>query len=85
VAEAVPGYEVSGWLGLGAPKATPAAIIKKLNTETNASLTDRALVARMAELGAAPMVSSPSELDAFVAAETDKWAKVVKFSGAKID
>jgi tripartite-type tricarboxylate transporter receptor subunit TctC len=85
VADAVPGYEVSGWRGLGAPKATPAAIITKLNNETNASLADRALVARMAELGAAPMVFSPSELDAFVAAETDKWAKVVKFSGAKID
>jgi tripartite-type tricarboxylate transporter receptor subunit TctC len=85
VADAVPGYEVSTWFGLGAPKATPAAIITKLNTETNASLADRALVGRMAQLGAAPMVFSPSELDAFVAAETDKWAKVVKFSGAKID
>jgi tripartite-type tricarboxylate transporter receptor subunit TctC len=85
VADAVPGYEVSAWFGLGAPKATPAAIIAKLNTETNASLADRALVARMAELGGAPMVFSPSELDAFVAAETDKWAKVVKFSGAKVD
>jgi tripartite-type tricarboxylate transporter receptor subunit TctC len=85
VAEAVPGYEVSTWFALGAPKATPPAVITKLNTETNASLADGALVARMAELGAAPMVFSPSELDAFVAAETDKWAKVVKFSGAKID
>ncbi len=85
VGDVVPGYEVSAWLGLGAPKATPAAVITKLNNETNASLADRALVARMAELGGAPMVLSPSELDAFVAAETDKWAKVVKFSGAKIN
>jgi tripartite-type tricarboxylate transporter receptor subunit TctC len=85
VADAVPGYEVSEWFGLGAPKATPAAIITKLNNETNACLADRALVAHMAELGGAPMVFSPSELDAFVAAETDKWAKVVKFSGAKVD
>ncbi len=85
VADVVPGYEVSEWFGLGAPKATPAAVITKLNNETNACLANRALVARMAELGGAPMVLSPSELDAFVAAETDKWAKVVKFSGAKIN
>jgi len=85
VADAVPGYEVSTWFGLGAPKATPPAVIAKLNTETNASLADRALVARMAELGGVPMVLSPSELDAFVVADTDKWAKVVKFSGAKVD
>jgi tripartite-type tricarboxylate transporter receptor subunit TctC len=83
--DAVRGYEVSGWFGLGAPKATPAAVITKLNNETNASLADPALVARLAELGAAPMVLTPSEFDAFVVAETDKWAKVVKFSGAKID
>jgi tripartite-type tricarboxylate transporter receptor subunit TctC len=85
VADVVPGYEVTEWFGLGAPKATPPAVIAELNNETNASLADRAVVARMAGLGGAPMVLSPSELDAFVAAETDKWAKVVKFSGAKID
>jgi len=83
--DAVPGYEVSGWFGLGAPKATPAAVITKLNNGTNASLADPALVARLAELGAAPMVLSPSELDAFVAADTEKWAQVVKFSGATVD
>lgn len=83
--DVLPHYEVSAWFGLGAPKATPAAVITKLNKEINASLADRALIARLAEPGAAPMVLSPSKLDAFVAAETDKWAKVVKFSGAKID
>jgi len=83
--DTVPGYEVSGWFGLGAPKATPAAVITKLNNETNASLADPVLVARLAELGAAPMVLNPRELDAFVAAETEKWAQAVKFSGATVD
>jgi tripartite-type tricarboxylate transporter receptor subunit TctC len=85
VADTVPGFEVSNWLAIGAPKATPAAIIAILNKAISACLTEPALIARIADLGAQPMIMRPSELDAFVAAETQKWAAVVKFSGAKVD
>jgi tripartite-type tricarboxylate transporter receptor subunit TctC len=85
VADAVPGYEVDAWYALCAPKATPAATITTLNKAINATLAEPAIVARMAELGGTPMVLSPGALDAFVVAETDKWAEVVKFSGAQVD
>jgi tripartite-type tricarboxylate transporter receptor subunit TctC len=84
VADTVSGYESSAWFGLSAPKATPAEVIAKLNREINASLADPGLAARIADLGATPMPLSPSEFDAFVAAETEKWARVVKFSGTKV-
>jgi|SRR5579859_2547022 len=85
VAEAVPGYEVSGWFGLGAPKATPASRVAVLNKAVNACLAEPVITDRMRELGAEPMVMRPSELDAFVAADTERWASAVKFSGAKVD
>ena len=85
LASVVPGYEVSAWYGLGAPKATPAGTVAALNKAVNASLAEPAIADRIRELGAEPMVMSPSELDAFVAADTAKWAKAVAFSGAKID
>jgi tripartite-type tricarboxylate transporter receptor subunit TctC len=85
MADVVPGYEASAWFGVGAPKATPAEVIAILNKEINACLADPGLTARLAELGNTPMPLSPSEFGAFIVAETDKWAKVVKFSGAKID
>jgi tripartite-type tricarboxylate transporter receptor subunit TctC len=81
----VPGYEASVWLGLGAPKATPAATVAALNKAVNACLAEPAIASRIRELGAEPMIMSPSELDAFVAADTARWAKAVKFSGAKVD
>jgi tripartite-type tricarboxylate transporter receptor subunit TctC len=84
-ADAVPGYEVSGWFGLAAPRATPADIVARLNKEINASLADPKLVARLADFGAIPLSLSPAEADAFAAGETEKWAKVVKFSGVKIN
>jgi tripartite-type tricarboxylate transporter receptor subunit TctC len=84
VATAVPGYEVNAWFALSAPKATPAATITTLNKAINATLAEPAIVARITELGGTPMVLSPSELDAFVVAETKKWAEVVKFSGAQV-
>ena len=85
VAEAVPGYDVSGWFGLGAPRAMPASTIAVLNKAVNASLAETAIADRIRELGAEPMVMSPRELDAFVAADTERWASAVKFSGAKVD
>jgi tripartite-type tricarboxylate transporter receptor subunit TctC len=85
VADTVPGFEATNWFGLGVPKATPAAIIGMLNAAVNACLAEHALVARIADMGAEPMIMSPSALDAFVAADTAKWAKAVKFSGAKVD
>ncbi len=85
LASVVPGYEVSLWLGLGAPKATPAGTIAVLNKAVNASVAEPAIADRIRALGAEPMIMSPSELDAFVAADTQKWAKAVKFSGAKVD
>jgi tripartite-type tricarboxylate transporter receptor subunit TctC len=85
LASVVPGYEVSVWTGLGAPKATPAGTIAVLNKAVNASLAEPAIADRIRELGAEPMIMSPRELDAFVAADTQKWASAVKFSGAKVD
>ena len=85
VADTVPGYETGTWWGLGAPKATPADIIDKLNRENNACLAEPKIKARFAELGAAPMIVTPAAFSAFLAAETGKWAKAVTFSGASVD
>ncbi len=81
----VSGYAVISWYGLGAPKATPAETIAVLNKAVNASLAESAIASRIHELGAEPMIMSPGELDAFVAADTARWAKAVKFSGAKVE
>ena len=85
VSDFVPGYEASGWFGVGVPKGTPDEIIDKLNKEINAILADPKAKARFAELGASLMPGSPADFGKFVADETDKWAKVVKFSGARPD
>ena len=85
VSDFVPGYEASGWFGVGVPKGTPDEIIDKLNKEINAILSDPKAKARFAELGASLMPGSPADFGKFVADETDKWAKVVKFSGARPD
>jgi tripartite-type tricarboxylate transporter receptor subunit TctC len=85
VASAVPGYEVTTWFGLGAPKATPQPTIAALNKAVNAVLAEPAIAERIRAIGGEPMFMSPSEFDAFLAAETQKWARVVKFSGAKVD
>jgi tripartite-type tricarboxylate transporter receptor subunit TctC len=85
LASVIPDYQVSVWNGLGAPKVTPAETIAALNKAANASLAESATVNRIRDLGAEPMIMSPSELDALVVADTARWAKAVKFSGAKVD
>jgi tripartite-type tricarboxylate transporter receptor subunit TctC len=85
VAETVPGYETSGWFGIGAPKSTSIEIVNKLNREINAGLASATMQTRLSDLGATPHIASPAQYAAFVAAETEKWAKAVKFSGAKVE
>jgi tripartite-type tricarboxylate transporter receptor subunit TctC len=85
VAEFVPGYESSFWTGVGAPKNTPAEIVDKLNKEINAALADPKMKARLAEMGATALPGSPADFGKLLADETEKWAKVVKFAGVKVD
>ena len=85
VGEFVPGYEASAWSGIGAPRNTPVEVIDKLNKEINAGLADPKIKARLADLGNAPLALSPADFGKLIAEETKKWAKVVKFSGAKAD
>jgi len=79
----VPGYEVSQWYGMGAPKNTPAEIVNSLNREINAGLADSKMKARFADIGGEVFAGSPSEFGKFIADETEKWAKVVKLAGIK--
>ena len=83
LADAVPGYEASGWNGMCAPKGTPVEIIEKLNREINAGLADPKIKARFEDLGSPPVVASPAEFGKIIADDTEKWAKVIRFSGAK--
>jgi tripartite-type tricarboxylate transporter receptor subunit TctC len=85
IADFVPGYEDSNWWGFGAPKATPAAIVDKLNQETNAALADSRIKVRLAELGGTVLAGSPADFSKLIAEETEKWAKVIKFAGIKPD
>jgi tripartite-type tricarboxylate transporter receptor subunit TctC len=79
----VPGYEATGWFGIGVPRNTPAQIINKLSEQINAALADTKIKTRLSELGATPFPGSPTEFSRFIADETEKWGRVVKFSGAK--
>jgi tripartite-type tricarboxylate transporter receptor subunit TctC len=85
VAEFVPGYEASIWYGVGVPKNTPVAIIEKLNSEINVGLADPKLHARIAELGGVSLRGSPADFGTLIAKETEKWGKVVKASGARLE
>jgi tripartite-type tricarboxylate transporter receptor subunit TctC len=83
VSEFVPGYEASFWFGVGAPKAMPAEIVDKLNKEINAALADPKFKARLVDLGGTALSGSPVDFGKFIAAETEKWAKVVKFAASR--
>jgi tripartite-type tricarboxylate transporter receptor subunit TctC len=83
VGDFVGGYEASQWYGMAASKNTPVEIIDKLNREINAALTDPRMRAKFAEIGGEPLAGSPSEFGRLIAEETDKWGKVVKFTGLK--
>jgi tripartite-type tricarboxylate transporter receptor subunit TctC len=85
VGEFVPGYEASGWFGVGAPRKTPVEIVDRLNQEINAGLADAKLKARLADLGAAVFVGSPSDFAKHIAAETEKWGKVVRGASLRAD
>jgi tripartite-type tricarboxylate transporter receptor subunit TctC len=85
VGDFVPGYEVTGWVGLGAPEGTAAEIISKLNKEVNAALADPKIKARLADLGSTVLPGSPADFGKLIADETEKWGKVVKFAGIKAE
>src|SRR4051812_18370467 len=85
VAETVPGYEASALFGIGAPKTTPKEIIEKLNKQVNAILAEPDIKKRLVDLGGEPLIQSPEQFGAQVAAETEKWKKVVEFAGLKVE
>jgi tripartite-type tricarboxylate transporter receptor subunit TctC len=85
IAETVPGYEASALFGIGAPKATPRGIIGKLNAEINAILAEPAMKQRLVELGGEPLIQTPEAFAEQIAAETEKWRKVVEFAGLKVE
>jgi tripartite-type tricarboxylate transporter receptor subunit TctC len=83
VGEFVPGYEATAWFGIGAPKNTPAEIVDKLNREINDILADPKDKARLADLGGEVFAGWPDAFGQYIAAETEKWAKVVESAGIK--
>jgi len=85
VSDFLPRCESSAWFGGGAPRGTPAEIVNTLNKETNAGLTDANVKARLADLGVTVTAGSPVDFGKFIAAETEKWGKVVKFAGIKAE
>jgi tripartite-type tricarboxylate transporter receptor subunit TctC len=85
IAETVLGYEARTWGGVGVPKGTPTEIIARLNHEINAGLANPTIKSRLAEVGTIPMIFTAAEFGAYIAAESEKWARVVKFAGIKPD
>jgi tripartite-type tricarboxylate transporter receptor subunit TctC len=85
VGDFVPGYESSQWYGVGSPKNTPAEIVDKLNKEINAALADPRMKARLADLGATVLPGSPADFGKLIAAETEKWAKVIRAANIKAE
>jgi tripartite-type tricarboxylate transporter receptor subunit TctC len=85
VGEFVPGYEASGWFGIGAPKNTPPEIVERLNRAVNSGLADPRLQAHLAELGSEPMPMTPTEFGKLITDETEKWGKVIRAAGIKAE
>jgi tripartite-type tricarboxylate transporter receptor subunit TctC len=85
VADFVPGYEASGFAGIGAPRNTPVDIIDLLNKELNAGLADARIKAQIVELGGTVVGGSPAEFGTIISEATGKWAKVIKFAGIKVE
>jgi tripartite-type tricarboxylate transporter receptor subunit TctC len=85
IADTVPGYEVTGWLGYGAPKGTPVDILEKLNREINAAVATPAISARLQELGSTPLSGTRADFAKLVADDAEKWKNVVQFAGLKAD
>jgi tripartite-type tricarboxylate transporter receptor subunit TctC len=85
VADTVPGYEATAWFGIGMPKGTPRDIIDKLNAEVNRALADPKMRERLADLGGKPIAGTPEDFGQVIVSETEKWAKVVTTSGAKVE
>ena len=85
VGQFVPGYEASTWSGVGAPKATPAEIVEKLNKEINAALADHKIKARLADLGSTPLVGSATDFGKLIADETEKWGNVIRALNIKAE
>ena len=85
LAEFVPGYEATGWYGIGAPKGTPTEVIDKLNKETGTTLVDPKFRARLTDLAAVPMPMTPAEFEKFIGDEIEKWAKAIRAAGIKAE
>jgi tripartite-type tricarboxylate transporter receptor subunit TctC len=85
VGDTVPGYEATAWFGLGMPKGTPKEIVEKVNAEVNRALADPKMRERLAELGGTPIGGTPEDFGNVIRSETEKWAKVVNASGAKVE
>jgi tripartite-type tricarboxylate transporter receptor subunit TctC len=85
VGDFIPGYEAVAFFGIGAPRSTSLEIVERLNKEINAALADPNIKARLADLGGTELIISPADFGKFLVEQTEKWAKVVKFSGAKAE
>jgi tripartite-type tricarboxylate transporter receptor subunit TctC len=86
IGDFVAGYEANGWIGFGAPKNTPAAVVARLNNEINSAISDSTIKARLVDLGGLVLPpSSPADFGKFIADETEKWGNVVKFVGIKAE